>query len=219
VAVTAGLPSAGGDSTGDGRLPRWRWGEALELVRQVLRRGGVLVIPTESSYGLAVDPRDGRGVEAIYRLKERERGKPLPVVVGSLDQLALLEIEDGAGLLGRFAGYWPAPLSLVLPTRRGWPAGAGSRSLAVRIPAHEPLRGLLSELGHPLTATSANPSGGAPLLDPDEVDRWLGHRDGVLVEGGRLCGGPPSTVISAQPDGGFTVIRRGAFDLDAVQSP
>jgi L-threonylcarbamoyladenylate synthase len=213
------------------RLPRWRWGEPLEPLRQVLERGGVLVIPTESSYGLAVDPRDERGVEAVYRLKERERGKPLPVVIAAPVQLRLLEIEDRDGLLGRFARFWPAPLSLVLPTRRDWPAGAGSRSLAVRIPRHRPLRELLAALGHPLTATSANAAGGAPLLDPDEVDRWLAEGDAVLVDEGRLCGGPPSTVISAQPagaecadgadgaDGGVVVIRQGAFDLDAAQAP
>jgi L-threonylcarbamoyladenylate synthase len=206
------------------RLPRWRWDGPLEVPREVLARGGVLVIPTESSYGLAVDPRDARGVAAIYRLKERERGKPLPVVIGSIDQLELLEVEERDGLLEHFAGLWPAPLSLVLPTRRDWPAGAGSRSLAVRIPALPALRRLLRDLGHPLTATSANAAGEAPILDANDLDRWLSGRDALLLqaaEGGRLCGGPPSTVISAQPGGAigaFRVIRQGAFALDGVLS-
>ena len=184
----------------------WRFGEPIACLCACLERGGALVFPTESSYGLGVDPRNAAGVEAIYRFKERERGKPLPVVIADLDQLSLLGIEADDALLRRVAPHGPAPLTAVLPTRDDLPAGAGTRTLAVRIPRHEPLRQLLRDLGHPLTATSANPSGGAPWLDVEEIRAGLGGADWVVVQGGRLPGGAPSTVVSAEG-----VLREGAF--------
>ena len=122
---------------------RWRWGEPLAPLREALGRGGILAIPTESSYGLAVDPRDRRGVEAIYRVKERERGQPLPVVAASLEQLVALGVAIDEPLFRRLAAAWPAPLSLVVPAAAGLPAAAGGDTLAVRLPGHRPLLRLL----------------------------------------------------------------------------
>ena len=90
----------------------WRPGGSLAPLRTVLERGGVLAVPTESSYGLAADPRDPRGVEAIYQLKGRGRGLPLPVVAGSLEQLGDLGVAIEEPLFRRLAALWPAPLSL-----------------------------------------------------------------------------------------------------------
>jgi L-threonylcarbamoyladenylate synthase len=157
----------------------------------------VLAIPTESSYGLGVDPRDRRGVEAVYRLKGRDAGKPLPVVVAGLAQLAVLGIDAAAPEVARAARRWPAALTVVLPRRPGaqrLPAAAGLETLAVRVPDHPRLRVLLEVTG-PLTATSANPSGGEPLLDPETAAALLAGADALVVDGGRLPGGLPSTLV------------------------
>lgn len=191
---------------------RWLWGEPLAALCEVLRRGGVLAIPTESSYGLAADPRDRRGVEAIYRLKERERGRPLPVVAGSLEQLAALGVAVDEPLFRRLAAAWPAPLSLVVPAARDLPAAAGGETLAVRLPGHRRLLRLLGELGLALTATSANRSGAPPVTDPDDLEQLLAGRDALIVDGGVLGGGPPSTLV-ALGSGGLTVLRRGRYSM------
>ena len=201
----------GGASARGGR-GRWRWGEPLAPLREVLARGGILAIPTESSYGLAADPRDRRGVEAICRLKERERGRPLPVVAGSLDQLAALGVAVDEPLFRRLAAAWPAPLSLVVPAAGDLPAAAGLGTLAVRLPDHRPLLRLLRELGLALTATSANRSGAPPITDPEDLDELLEDGDAVVVDGGVLGGGPPSTLV-ALADGGLTVLRRGRYPM------
>ncbi len=190
----------------------WRWGESLEPLRAVLARGGLLAVPTESSYALAVDPRDRRGVEAIYDLKRRQRGRPLPVVAASLEQLAALGVAVEEPLFRRLAALWPAPLSLVVAARRGLPAAAGGDSLAVRLPGHPPLLRLLDALGVALTATSANRSGEPPVTDPDDLPALLGGRQAVIVEGGRLAGGPPSTML-ALAAGDLTVLRRGRYPI------
>jgi L-threonylcarbamoyladenylate synthase len=86
----------------------------------------------------------------------------------------------------------------------------------VRVPGHDGLRGLLAELGHGLTATSANRSGGEPLLDPAEVAELLAGEDAAVVDGGRLPGGPPSTIVAiegAEP----VVVRTGSFPIERLR--
>jgi len=192
--------------------PRWRFGDDVAPLRELIARGGILAIPTESSYGLAVDPRSAAGVEAIYRVKERERGKPLPVVAADLAQIAALGVAADDEAVRRAAPLWPAAFTVVAPIAEPLPASAGERMLAVRIPDHAELRSLLSALGTALTATSANRSGEPPLLDPAAVALLLATEDAVVVDGGTLAGGFPST-LARWTDAGWTVLRPGRFPL------
>lgn len=194
----------------------WHPGEPIEPLRALVARGGVLAIPTESSYGLGADPRNRTGVEAIYRIKGREAGKPLPVVVADLAQLRDLGIDPGLPILEALSTCWPAPLTAVLPISRSLPAAAGEPTLAVRIPAHEELRHLLAGLGHGLTATSANRSGGAPILDPEEAAELLAGTDAAVVDGGILPGGPPSTLVAIEASG-LVVLRTGSYPVDRLR--
>jgi L-threonylcarbamoyladenylate synthase len=200
-----------------GGVSRWCFGDDPALPAGVVARGGVLAIPTESSYGLAADPRSRRGVEAIYRVKSREAGKPLPVLVASLDQLALLGVDAAAPDAIRAARCWPAALTVVLPLSADappLPAAAGGRSVAVRLPDLPALRALLAVTG-PLTATSANPSGGDPILDPAAAAALLAGTDALLVDGGVLPGGPPSTLIAF--DGShLRILRPGRLPADQL---
>jgi len=193
----------------------FRFGDPVEPLRDLLARGGVLAIPTESSYGLAVDPRNPAGVEAIYRIKEREAGKPLLVVVAGREQLAALGVDPNPDIVERLLALWPAPLTAVLPIERPLPASAGTRTLAVRVPDHPELRGLLTALGHGLTATSANRSGGEPILDPEELGGLLAGEDAIVVDGGVLPGGPPSPLVAIE-GGGLKVLRTGRFPAERL---
>ena len=194
-------------------LETWPWDGTLDVVKRALAEGQVLAVPTESSYGLAVDPRSASGVDAIYRIKERERGKPLPVVAASPEQVLDLGVERNEAVR-RAVVHWPAPLTVVAPLRPGVsvPAAAGGRTLAVRVPAHERLRGLLRALGHPLTATSANRSGEPAICEPAALEPVLGGAGALVVGGETTPGGPPSTVVSWS-SAGLRVLRRGRFDL------
>jgi L-threonylcarbamoyladenylate synthase len=199
-------------------MRHWHWGDDLNELREILDRGQVLVIPTESSYGLAVDPRSQRGVEAIYRLKGRELGKALPVVAADFGQISDLGVNLDSPGIEEWVGHWPAPLSLVLSCSEDLPAAAGSGSLAVRIPAHERLRSLLSGLGTSLTATSANLSGLSPVLNPEELGSWLVGEKVVIVNDGSLPGGAPSTVIRLALDGEWSLLRQGRFPLEKISA-
>jgi len=196
----------------------WRPADPLDDLAAAAARGAVLAVPTESSYGLAVDPRNPAAVEAVYRVKGREAGKPLPVVVAAAGQLALLGVDPEEPRAARLAACWPGAVSGLLPLRPDapdLPAAAGERSVAVRVPGHPLLRRVLAAAG-PLTATSANPSGRPPMLDPEEVAALLDGLDAVVVDGGRLAGGPPSTLVAFADDGGWRVLRPGRVGADRL---
>lgn len=196
--------------------PRWRPDRPVEPLRELIARGGVLAIPTESSYGLAVDPRDPAAVESVFAIKRRAADQPLPIVVADLGQIRALgaQMPDG---LAPLAALWPAPLTLLLPVAAGIAAAAGSARLGFRVPAHAGLRRLLAEIGHGLTATSANRSGEPPVVDPDRLDDLLRGWDAAIVDGGVLAGGPPSTIVGWR-GGELEIVRPGAFPVDQVIS-
>lgn len=193
--------------------PLWHFGDPLAPLQAVLARGGVLAIPTESSYGLGVDPRNRAGVEAVYRIKGREGGKGLPVVVADRGQLAGLGIDPDLPILMPLSACWPGALTVVLPSRLEIPAAMGQTTLAVRVPGHAELRGLLAALGHGLTATSANRSGEPPVLDPAGAAALLAGEDAMVVDGGLLPGGLPSTLVAIE-ESGPVVLRSGSFPVE-----
>jgi L-threonylcarbamoyladenylate synthase len=168
-----------------------------------LAAGGLLAIPTESSYGLAVDPRSQAGVELVYDVKGRSGEKALPVVAADAAQLGQLGIRRRHPLVRLGESFWPAALSVVVPVPEHLPASAGTGTLAVRVPDHAGLRALLAALDRPLTATSANPSGTPPVLDADALVAWLAAvpvaAPALVVDAGPLPGGPPSTLVALEP--------------------
>ena len=194
----------------------WRWGDPPEPLRRALDEGAVIAIPTESSYGLAVDPRRADAVSSVFRLKGRDAASPLPVVAASRDQITDLGGRFDEPVLERLATRWPAALSLLVPLRHDLPAAAGSGRLAVRIPAHERLRELLESLGSALTATSANRSGRPPILRPVELGELLSEAPGsVIVDDGELPGGNPSTLAGVR-EGKLELLRVGAVPASAL---
>jgi len=190
----------------------WRWGEPLGPLRAARERGGILAIPSESSYGLGVNPMDAAAVERVFRIKGREAPKPLPVVAADAEQLRLLGIDPQSPEVAPFLALWPAALTVLAPLTRPVAAACGEARLAVRIPGHPRLRGLLAELG-PLTATSANRSGEPALVDPRAAAALLAGEDAVVIDDGVLPGGEPSTLVEL--DGAtLRVLRAGSFPIE-----
>ena len=198
----------------------------IEELLALRARGGVIAFPTESSYGLGVDPHNAAGVAAVERIKRRNGSeedsgserKPLPVVVADLSQLGALGIDPDSEVVRRLAPLWPAPLTAVLPLGDGveLPAAAGRRTLAVRIPDHTELRSLLAAIG-PLTATSANRTGEPPLLDARDVAALLTDAGDVefAVVAGKAPGGPPSTLVESFGDQ-IRILRQGPFPAERL---
>ena len=171
-------------------------------------------MPTETFYALAADPASARGIERVLALKGRDGSKPLLVLFASREQLEPLGVAAAPAVLDRFMAIWPAPLTVVLPLVRPLPASLGASSLAVRLPAHDALRALLSRVG-PLTGTSWNRSGEPPRSDPDADDDPA--EIDLVVDGGRTPGGAPSTLLDATVSPP-RVLRAGAFPWPPEES-
>lgn len=171
--------------------------DVIETIAGVLLGDGVMAYPTETFYGLGAVCFSGKAVRRIYRLKARDAGKPLSLIVSDLDMVKTLAFGP-LPIFHRLAGeFWPGPLTLVLKASPLFPArltGPG-HTIGVRIPSVPWLRRLVYEVGLPITATSANISGEGEISDPAEVLRTFNDKVDIIVDGGATPGGLTSTIV------------------------
>ncbi len=165
---------------------------AMPLAVEEVERGGVLLVPTESYYGLGADPRRATAVERIHAMKTRPAGLGLPVLCADWEQLEALVVVPET-YRARLSVAWPAPLTVVLPCRVPSAAACGA-TLAVRIPDHALLRALLFRVG-PLTGTSANAHGAPPCADVEDALASLVGAPDLVLDAGTTAGGQPSTLV------------------------
>ena len=159
----------------------------LRAIEDLLRDGGVVLLPTDTIYGLHALATNEEAVAKIARMKGREETKPFIALAGSVDQLAELGIDADPQLLQSLSEIWPAPLTAILPLRHPIAASRGARSLAVRIPALDWLRELAARVG-PLVSTSANESGEPPVTNPSNLARRLHESLDAIIDGGERSG-------------------------------
>lgn len=185
---------------------------AVATAAQVLARGGLVALPTETVYGLAARADRDEAVAAIYRAKGRPDFNPLIVHVADLAQAArLAELDARAERLA--AAFWPGPVTMVLPRRADAPLAAavtaGLPTVALRCPAHRVMRAVLAATGLPLAAPSANRSGAVSPTSAEHVAASLGDRVDLIVDGGTCEAGIESTIVALRADGGWQVLRPG----------
>jgi L-threonylcarbamoyladenylate synthase len=181
----------------------------------VLRAGGAVAYPTDTLYGIAVDPRRDDAIERLFGLKGRDARAAVPLVAADTEQ-AMLAGDFGPGEMQLADAFWPGPLSIVVPARPSLSRGAlgGHHTVAVRVPAHAVARALAAAFGFCITATSANLSGTAPAESAARVLETLPELD-LLLDAGQAPGGAPSTIV-ALGDGGPVLVRAGAIAWDRV---
>ena len=186
-----------------------------DRVRCVLGENGLIALPTESFYGLAVAPFDERALAKLWQVKDRSEGKPILVLIGEGLQLApfVRSIPPAATVL--MNAFWPGPLTIVFPAAGGLSDAvtAGTGSVGIRLSASQPLVDLLRRVG-PVTGTSANREGMPPPRTVEEVQHNLGDALDLIVDAGPTPGGRPSTVIDVQ--GPIRIIREGAIERGAI---
>ncbi|OGQ96036.1 MAG: threonylcarbamoyl-AMP synthase [Deltaproteobacteria bacterium RIFOXYD12_FULL_57_12] len=190
----------------------------LSRAVQVLQQGGVVAFPTETYYGLAVDPFNSTALARLFRLKQRASHKPILVLIHSREQLSGLAREVPPVFLPLMARYWPGPLTLVFGALQNLPQEltAGTGTVGVRISSH-PLAGrLVAAFGRPITATSANISGLPAANSAADVQRQFGAGIDLVLDGGLTPGGHGSTVVGLQNDRLF-LIRAGGIPYEQVE--
>jgi len=178
----------------------WREEDAAALwaeCRRLLAAGGILALPTETFYALAVDPYQPGALTRLFALKVRPPGKPVLLLAASPEMARRLSREvpeTGARLMVRF---WPGPLTLILPALGDLPAlvTGGTGTVGVRQPRQAVVCRLLAGLGFPVTGTSANRAGREPLTRAAEVAREFDGEIDLILDAGPCPGGLPSTVV------------------------
>jgi len=190
----------------------------IDSAAATIRSGGLVIIPTDTLYGIAVDPCRADAVARVFALKERSTTSALPLVAADLAQ-----IERSLGALPPIGGclaaaFWPGPLTMLMeapPTLVPEVTG-GTGLIGVRVPAHEVTRALCRACDRPLTATSANLSGEPPTDDPDAVDQRLRLHVDLLLDAGRTPGGPPSSIVDVT---GLAprLVRAGAIAWEEIR--
>lgn len=186
----------------------------------VLEAGGLVAVPTDTVYGIAVALSTPGGIERLFAAKSRPPDKAIALLLADADQAAGIgEITAAAAALAN--AFWPGGLTLVVPRRtdRELPAALTGGDLApgaiptvgLRVPAHDAPRALARALG-PLPTTSANRSGEPEARDAAEIEALLGDAIDLILDGGAATGGPASTVVDCTRS--TPEIRRvGAIDV------
>jgi L-threonylcarbamoyladenylate synthase len=186
----------------------------MRQAAQLLRAGALVAFPTETFYGLGAAGLDAAAARRVFAAKGRPASMPLLLLVDSRAMAASVAASIPAHAAELMDRHWPGALSLVLPAGRGVPVEvtAGTGTVGVRVSAHPVARALVRALGEPVTAPSANPTGGAP---PTTAEGVLAHFRDVLdlvLDGGPTPGGAPSTVVDVTVDPP-RVLRHGAITL------
>jgi L-threonylcarbamoyladenylate synthase len=184
---------------------------------EVLREGGVVALPTDTVYGIAVAVSTPGGIERLFAVKRRPPDKAIMLLLDDAPQAARAGVMTPAAA-ALAAAAWPGGLSIVVPQRPDvpWPAvlTGGSATIGLRVPDHDAPRALAREVG-PLPTTSANVSGLPEATDAAGIVDQLGEAVDLILDGGPAHGGPASTVVDCT--GALPVIVRiGAVPAEEV---
>ncbi|MBI3610396.1 MAG: threonylcarbamoyl-AMP synthase [Nitrospirae bacterium] len=173
--------------------------ELFQRAVRVIRSGGLIAYPTETFYGLAVDPFNPAAVERLFQSKGRERNKPITLVMDDIKHAEGMVEAISPDALSLIRKFWPGPLTLLFKCSARLPSGltGGTGKIGIRIPAHPMALKLLQTAGQSLTATSANLSGRPGATTAAQVEENLGSCVDLILDGGPVPGGLESTIVDA----------------------
>lgn len=193
-----------------------------ELINQVVRslnRGHVVAVPTDTFYGLAVDPVNLRAVDRIYDLKTRARHKPLSLLIAEVAQAYEIARQLDSAFDRLAEKFWPGPLTVIVKAGSRLPlrVTANTGNVALRVPEAAISRAVVRQLGLPITATSANLHGHPECTYANCVLEQLGDKIPLIVDGGPTARSIPTTIIDLSNGGSsWTILREGAIPTHEI---
>lgn len=175
------------------------YSDVLNEAVTVLKRGGVIVYPTDTVYGLGANACDEWAVEQVFKIKNRPLTKPLPIIARNMKWVKELVFMPPK-LESKLEDVWPGPTTVVLAKKSIVPkiVTAGRKTVGIRIPSHPFIDKLLGKFGYPITATSANIFGDEPTGDPNKVIKSFCDRvwkPDLIIDAGVLPPSEPSTIL------------------------
>ena len=191
--------------------------EDLNRAVAVLNNGGVVAFPTETYYGLAVDPLNPLALNHLFTLKQRQISKPILTLVNDPESLSSLVHEIPDIYIPLVEKFWPGPLTLIFQAKLNLPAllTANTSTVGVRESSHPFARQLVRAFGRPITATSANISGRNAAIDAYEVKAQFGNKIDLVFDGGRTPGIIGSTIIGLSGNN-LKLIREGMISFEEI---
>jgi tRNA threonylcarbamoyl adenosine modification protein (Sua5/YciO/YrdC/YwlC family) len=193
--------------------------DRVQYVVSCLRMGRVVGMPTDTFYGLAVDPVNLRAVERIYDIKSRLKHKPLSLLISSLNQAYELSRDLGTNLDKLAERFWPGPLTLIVKASSRLPlrSTANTGNVALRVPDAAIPRAVVEAFGMPITATSANLAGTLECTNAACVRDQIGDRIPLIVDGGPTGRFLPTTIVDlSEGEGVWRVLREGAIPTHEI---
>lgn len=191
--------------------------EELTPIKAVLDKGGVIAFPTETSYALGANPFNPQAVEKVFRLKKRASAKPLLLVIAEIEDLKKHKVKLPSIFFPLAEKFWPGPLTMVMKVGENFLSilKAGRESLGFRLSASLISREISRFCGFPITATSANISGGSNCLNAQQVIEEFGEGIDLLVDGGATPGGCSTVLdITIYPP---KILRPGLISEEAIK--
>ncbi len=192
------------------------WDNIIKKTQKVLKGGGIIAFPTDTFYGLGTDPYNKNAVNKIYEIKNRDRNKPLLLLIDSVVKLDKLVEEPSEASTKLIDTFWPGPLTMLFKPKSSIPEYITDDLIGIRLPGNSITRKLLSALNHPLTAPSANFSGEDPTTSAEHVKDRLGNKVDLILDAGICKGGDPSTLVDTTQTP-VRLIRAGAISFTSIQ--
>lgn len=193
--------------------------DRIDSIVSCLRKGEVVALPTDTFYGLAVDPVNLRAVEQIYQIKTRQKHKPLSLLIASVSQAYQLARETDI-MFDRLAErFWPGPLTIIVRAGSRLPlrSTAHTGNVALRVPDAAIPRAVVESFGLPITATSANLRGAPECVHAACVRDQIGDRIPLIIDGGPTGRSLPTTIVDLSlGPGRWEILREGAIPTHAV---
>lgn len=201
----------------DGRDPA-SWGPGIDEAVHAVSRGELVVLPTDTVYGVGADAFDARAVARLLAAKGRDRQMPPPVLIGDKRTLDGLAVDVGDEVRALAEAFWPGGLTIICRAQPSlvWDLGETRGTVALRMPDEPCALALLRRTG-PLAVSSANRTGSPAATTVAQAQDQLGAAVTVYLDGGPSPGGVASTILDATADP-ITVVRSGAVDLAALRA-
>lgn len=191
---------------------------AVDATTRAVRRGELVVLPTDTVYGIGADAFDPSAVRKLLAAKGRGREMPPPVLISSATTLDALATAVPGYARSLVDAFWPGPLTLVCRQQPSlqWDLGDTRGTVAVRMPDHPVALEILERTG-PLAVSSANLTGHPPATDAAQAEEMLTAHVTAIVDAGQTPGDIPSTIVDVTGDQG-RILRRGALSLEELNA-
>lgn len=187
-----------------------------ERAAAVIRDGGIIAYPTETYYGLGIDPFNNEAIERLFRVKQRPLSKPILVIIDNPSQLCHLTSTFPEPYRELVSNHWPGPLTLIFPAREHISnlLTGNTGTIGIRMTSSEIAAEICKSAGTPISATSANVSGQPPASSVEEVVNYFGDHVDLIVDGGVTAAPQCSTIVTIDHKKGVKVLREGMIVIN-----